>query len=114
MLAVHYFVLREVFLRHSLGRGASIAVLIAVALAIPWPPRRRALSLAIAAALAVAFLASVGNTLERNLEPEGRTPTPWPTSCTSSPTAANSIGSGNSAAPRSNPWTRFPPTCSRR
>ena len=32
-------------------------------MAIPWPPRRRALSLAIAAALTVAFLASVGNSL---------------------------------------------------
>jgi hypothetical protein len=63
VLAMHYFVLREVFLRHSLGRGASFAVLIVVALAIPWPPRRRALSLAIAAALAVAYLASVGNSL---------------------------------------------------
>ena len=55
VLAIHYFVLREVFVRHSLGRGASLAVLIAVAMAIPWPPRRRALSLAIAAALTVAF-----------------------------------------------------------
>jgi hypothetical protein len=60
---MHYFVLREVFLRHSLGRGATFAVLIAVTLAIPWPPRRRALSLAIAAALTIAFLASIGNSL---------------------------------------------------
>ena len=60
---MHYFVLREVFLRHSLGRGASFAVLIAVALAIPWPPRRQVLSLAISATLAVAFLASVGSSL---------------------------------------------------
>jgi hypothetical protein len=64
VLAMHYFVLREVFLRHNLARGATFAVLIVVVLMIPWPWPRRGLSMAIAAALTIAFIASVGTSID--------------------------------------------------
>jgi hypothetical protein len=57
VLLFHYFILREVFLRHSLARGTFIVLLVPIVLMIPWPRRRRGLSLAIAAALGVAYLA---------------------------------------------------------
>ena len=58
ILLMHYFVLREVFVRHSVTRGAYFVLLIPVALMIPWPRQRRPLALAIAAVLAVAYTAS--------------------------------------------------------
>jgi hypothetical protein len=64
VLTIHYFVLREVFVRYSVGRGAIFSVLVAVALIIPWHAPRRALGLAIAAALSLAMVASLPNTLD--------------------------------------------------
>jgi hypothetical protein len=69
VLAVHYFILREIFLRHNLERGAAFAILIVVAMMIPWPRERRALGLAISAALALAFLASTSTTVKEIWSP---------------------------------------------
>lgn len=73
ILLVHYFVLREVFVRHTLTKGAYIVLLIPVVLAIPWPRPRRSLALTIGAALTIAFLASFPRSPDRIWDPLERT-----------------------------------------
>jgi hypothetical protein len=58
VLLFHYFILREVFVVHSLARGTFLVLLIPIVLMIPWPRSRRGLSLAIAAVLLVSYMAS--------------------------------------------------------
>ena len=58
ILLVHYFILREVFIRHSLAQGTFLVLLVPIVLMIPWPRPRRGLSLGIAAVLLVSYLTS--------------------------------------------------------
>ena len=58
VLLPHYFLLREIFVRHDATRGAYFALLVVVALMVPWPAGRRTTGVAIASALAIGMFAS--------------------------------------------------------
>ena len=73
ILLVHYFLLREIFVRHGVERGAFLIVLVPVALMIPWPRRRRPASLAVAAVLGVAFFVSFNQSVTEIWDPPSRT-----------------------------------------
>jgi hypothetical protein len=71
VLVVHYFVLREAFVRYGPGHFATIALLCAVALMIPWPRAQRATGFALAALMAVAVFAVLARPVGEIIDPLG-------------------------------------------
>jgi hypothetical protein len=71
VLALHYFVAREAFVRYGPGHVATIAVLGAAALMIPWSRAQRATGLAMAAMLALAVFAVLARPVGNIIDPLG-------------------------------------------
>lgn len=71
VLAVHYFIYREAFVRYGPGHFAVIALLSAVALMIPWPRAQRVTGIAIAAMIAVAVFAVLARPVDEIIAPAG-------------------------------------------